>query len=1502
MKRKAARSLALLMAAAMTASTFYGMTIPAEAAETDKWISDDQLTDTETDAPEKDKVLPDENQYNYQKDELAAFCHFGPNTFNEVEWGEKYGDKKPDEIFKLEEDFNADLLVKSLKNAGFKKLIVTAKHHDGFCIWDSKYTDYDVANTSYKNGKGDILAEISAACTTYDMDMGLYLSPWDIHDDSYGYYDADGKPVANKDDDAEDYNEYYDNQLREILGNDEKYGNKGHFVEVWMDGAKGSGQDAQEYDFEKWFKTIQEEEGTAKDKFSSDCMLFGAQAYTTVRWIGNENGVAGTNTWSKSTVDEAKNTINSYQIKENGNNVTVGSKDGNKWTVPEADARITSGWFWGNSKNTPKSITELGNMYFNTVGHNATLLLNVPPNDRGEVDDAILNRVAEFGDNIKETFRTNLATGENASVKASQVRGNDIDYGPGKTIDGDDATYWTTDNGTNEGSLIIDLGETKRFDVVSIEEAIQNGQRIESYTVEYRNGDSDTWHKMESGETIGAKRLVRTSPVRATEIKITVSTAEGKVPMISEVGVYKASADFELTGGIPSELEQIDNIDTNSQDGSYFEYTGWTQEQGTQFSDGTSMYANKGASFKVHFTGTQIYLIGTKDPNHGTADIYIDNKKVGSIDTNASSRSLGQVIYASDTLEDKEHILELRVTGKAIGVEAAAVLNNGGAGMFEIEKSAYTMNEDSEMEITVNRVGGSKGKVTVLVSNEPGSAVQGHMDPDEKTLLTFEEGETSKKATITTKRYEDKTGDLYFTVTLTDPSGGAVLGFNDSARVTIKDTESSSLEGLKELLEAGKDRIADWYVSGWDAYAAAYAAAQEIAENPEAAQEQIEEAIANLTDAEAELHEREKYTKEDPFVFPWRNGSSATLEAEFVSEIKNDTSNDGQNGKWPCSVSENAWASNGKFLNSLNKGDAAKYYFKAEKAGTYNVTAYYRSGSGTNKLSWSSNPDNLIQAGTASAGANDNAGATHEAKFTITVNEPGSGMLVLTGPEGNSPQLDRFVITPGEIKLQKFKITATADENGMITPNGEILIDEGESKDFIITPKDGYEIADVKVDGVSVLDDVENGKYTLTNVQKSTQIVVSFKESGTEPVFEQYTEENPFKFPTEVNGEPVTLEAEKMILNNTGEAEAWELQVSEGNWASGGKYINAMNSGDSVVLYYNAEKAGIYKATLQYKSGDTKNSMIWSEANGYIAEGELSSVEADSKAEKVYTVDLTWEVKTPGAGVLTFTAGAKNAPQLDKFDIQLVEETETAAVDKTNLEAKLAEAKERAAETDVYTAESIEALNKAIAEAEAVAGADDASQEAVDNQIKLLTNAIEALEKIPAPENPDKTELGNALADANAVLAQTDKYTADSLAEYQKAVDAAQAVYDNDNATADEISEAVNALADAQKLLEEKETETPDPGTGDDQNKPGTGDDQNKPGTGDDQNKPGSGNGPDKPSAGSDKPQSGTDSGKDTVKAVQTGDDTNVTIWIVTLAAAAAAGGAAIVIRRRNTK
>ena len=1374
--------MSMLLAGVVTTTGFMGGTVTLRAAETTNWVGDEGLSGT-ADAPKPDDVVPDANQFRYQKEELAAFCHFGPNTFNEIEWGEHYGNKKPSEIFTLKQDFDAETLVKTLKDAGFKKLIVTAKHHDGFCIWDSQYTDYDVAASGYKDksGQSDILAEISAACTEQDMDMGLYLSPWDIHEPSYGYKDENGQPTTPEND-KKDYNEFYNNQLEEILGNP-KYGNNGKFVEVWMDGAKGSGANAQEYNFQKWFDTIQKYEGKAAGR-DADCMLFGAEAYTTVRWIGNELGIAGKDTWSKSKVDKDKNTINSNKQ----GNATVGFEDGNQWTVPEADARITSGWFWGTQKNTPKTMEELSDMYFNSVGHNATLLLNVPPNNQGTVDEAILKRVEEFGKNIKESFDENLAKAEGASVKVSSVRGNAQTYKPGNMIDENDDTYWTTDDGTKSGEILIDLGKETKFDVVSVEEAIQNGQRINNYKIEYRNGDSGAWTLLEEGKTIGAKRLCRTSETTARQIKITVGTTDGKVPMISEVGVYKTTEGMEKANPIPKGMEVIDVTDTDLEDKKGFKFTGkWNPENQPQYINGTNTWANAGAELELKFHGTKAYLFGTLDPGHGTVEITVDDGEKVTVDTKASKRAVGQRWFETPDLEDGDHTIKLKVTGKAVGIEAAAVINNGGKGMIELESDAYTMNEDETKSLKVKRVGGTKGEIRAKLQPNPGTAIQDDYDTTLIPDIVLGENQTETTADVKTRRNTNKTGDQYFTAEITDVSEGTILGFNKKAKITIKDMESS--EGaLAALVKECESYQKDWFTSGWDEFELALKQAKAVLEDKNATPEKRNEAEVVLKKAKEGLVKREKYTAEDPFAFPWRKNSSATLEAEFA-----ELHNTGENEKWPLKVSDADWASNKKFVNSLENEDTITIPYHVEKPGIYHTVVTYRSGSETNRFSWSDDAGN-IQTGSVSAG-NKDSNVTKTAEFDITVTKAGSGVLTLKG-DAKAPQLDKFEITPKDVKLSEFTVNASIEgEGGTITPSGETKVTEGENVEFKITPDKTHKVADVLVNGESV---GAVTSYTLKDVKENATVVAKFAPAA-------YTEENRFNFPTEVNGTAITAEAEHFALKNVGTGEAWPLQVSAADWASNGYFVNAMNSGDQITLHYHAEKPGKYKATVQFRSGDTNNGLTWSEADNKIAaQTEVMKIGAGDQAKATHTQDIEFVVNEAGDGTLVFTAPEKNAPQLDKFDITLVEEKAPVVVNKDALKAAIDAAKEALKEEDKYTEESVKALKDVVAEAEKVMADEKATQEAVDAAVKEVADAVAGLAEKPAVPEADKTALKAVLADAAQKLAGADAYTEESVKALKDAVDLAQNVFDNSDASQTEVDAAVTAVRDAIEKLQEK--------------------------------------------------------------------------------------------------
>jgi alpha-L-fucosidase len=1398
--------MSMLLAGVVTTTGFMGGTVTLRAAETTNWVGDEGLSGT-ADAPKPDDVVPDANQFRYQKEELAAFCHFGPNTFNEIEWGEHYGDKAPSEIFKLKKDFDAETMVKTLKDAGFKKLIVTAKHHDGFCIWDSAHTIYDVKEAGYKdaNGQSDILAEISKACTDQDMDMGLYLSPWDIHDESYGYKDKNGRalveevtengkkvnrPIEGHDwkwvyeNDEKDYNKYYKDQLEEILSNP-KYGNKGKFVEVWMDGAKGSGAGYQEYNFKDWFATIQRYEGKGVDGRDADCMLFGAEAYTTVRWIGNEHGLAAKDTWSKSTVDDKANTINSNNV----GGYTVGFEDGNKWTVPEADARITSGWFWGTQKNTPKSMEELSNMYFNSVGHNATLLLNVPPNNQGKVDEAILKRVEEFGKNIKETFKTNMAKAQGASVKVSSVRGNAKTFKPGNMVDEDDNTYWTTDEKSHKGEILIDLGKKTNFDVVSIEEAIQNGQRINKYKVEYREGTEGNWTLLEEGKTIGAKRLCRTSEVSAQQIKITVETPEGKVPMISEVGVYKAAEDMEKPNPVPKGMDVIDISDKDISDKKGFTFkSGWTDESGPQYINGTNTWANKDAEFELKFTGTKGYLFGTVDPGHGRAEVTVDNGTPVVINTNAQKRATGQILFETDDLADGEHTIKVKVLDKALGVEAAAAINNGGKGMIELEEGSYTMNENETRELKVKRVGGTTGTIIAKLQPNPGSAIQDDFNTELNPTITLGEGVKETTAQVQTKRNTNKTGDRDFTVELVEPSEGTILGFNKKAKITIKDMESNE-NALADLVKECESYKKDWFTARWDAFEVALKNAKAVLEKQGATPEERNEAASVLQASKDGLVKREKYTTEDPFNFPWRENANATLEAEFA-ELHNTGAAD---EKWKLSVADGDWASNKKFVNCLENDDTITIPYNVEKPGTYNVKLTFRSGSTSNKLSWTDDAG-VFENGSVVAG-NADSKETKTVDFTLKVTKAGSGVLTLKG-DAKAPQLDMFEITPGDdIQRAEFTVNASVEgDGGTITPDGATTVTEGNDVTFKITPDQTHKVADVLVNGESV---GAVTSYTLKDVKENATIVAKFAPAS-------YTEENRFTFPTEVNGTAITAEAEHFELKNTGENEEWPLQVSPADWASNGYFVNAMNSGDQIILPYHAEKPGKYKATVQFRSGDTNNGLTWAEKDNKIAaQTEVVKVGASDGAKETHTQEIEFVVNEAGNGTLVFTAPEKNAPQLDKFDIQFVEEKVPVVVDKDALKATIETAKEALKEADKYTEESVKELEAAVAEAEKVVADENATQESVDAAKTAVEEATKGLTEKPAPE-VNKDALKTAIETAKEALKEADKYTEESVKALEAAVAEAEKVVADENATQESVDAATTAVEEATRGLAEK--------------------------------------------------------------------------------------------------
>ena len=688
--------------------------------------------------------LPSKAQLDYHKEELAAFIHYGMNTYTNSEWGN--GRENPQNFNPT--NLDTDQWIKTLKDAGFKRTIMVVKHHDGFVIYPSQYTKHTVAASPWKNGKGDLLEEISKSATKYDMNMGVYLSPWDANNPNYH---------VNTE---KEYNEYYLNQLKEILGNP-KYGNNGKFIEVWMDGARGSGAQKVTYTFDKWFEYIKKAEG--------DIAIFSAQP-TSVRWIGNERGIAGDPVWHK--VKKAKITDD---VKNDYLN--HGDPEGDMYSVGEADVSIRSGWFYHDNQQ-PKSIKDLMDIYFKSVGRGTPLLLNIPPNKEGRFADADVARLKEFRATLDQMYATDFAKG--ATVTASSTRKNHL-YQASHLTDGKDDTSWALANDAKTGEFTVDLGQKRRFDVVELKEDIAKGQRISGFKVEVElNG---RWVPYGEGSTVGYRRLIQGQPVEAQKIRVTITGAQA-TPILTNFSVYKTPSSIEKTDGYPLGLDYHSNTTADKENTTWYD-----ESEGIR---GTSMWTNqKDASVTYRFTGTKAYVVSTVDPNHGEMSVYVDGQKVADVQTNNAARKRSQMVYETDDLAPGEHTIKLvNKTGKPIATEGIYTLNNAGKGMFEMKETTYEVQKGQPVTVTIKRVGGSKGTATVHVVTEPGTGVHGKVYKDTTADLTFQDGETEKTITIPTIDFTEQADSIFdFKVKMTSVSDNALLGFASEATIQVMKAE-----------------------------------------------------------------------------------------------------------------------------------------------------------------------------------------------------------------------------------------------------------------------------------------------------------------------------------------------------------------------------------------------------------------------------------------------------------------------------------------------------------------------------------------------------------------------------------------------------------------------------------------------------------------------------------------------------------------------------------------
>jgi alpha-L-fucosidase len=435
------------------------------------------------------------------------FVHFGVNTFTDREWGDGKEDPKIFNPAKLD----ARQWARTAKAGGFKLVILTAKHHDGFCLWPSKCTDHSVKSSPWKNGRGDVVRELADACRDEGLKFGIYLSPWDRHEKTYG--------------DSPRYNEYYVNQLTELLSN------YGPVAEVWFDGACGEGPNGkrQEYDWEAFRATVRKHQPRA--------VIF-SNAGPDIRWIGNEQGVAGDPNWS--TIDPVKRT--SLGEAADGlrdaifRSLQHGDEGGSVWRPGESDVSVRPGWFWHRTEDEQvRSVENLVELYFKSVGRNSLLLLNVPPNTDGLICETDVRRLLEFRAELDRIFKTDLAAGKSAT--ASSTHENHAAFGPAAALDSNPDTCWAADASAASAWLEVDLGKPATFNTAAVQEAIALGQRVAEYHLEYR--DATGSHTIVTGTTIGHKKLDRFQPVTAQLVRLVIDRARA-CPAIAGFSLYKS--------------------------------------------------------------------------------------------------------------------------------------------------------------------------------------------------------------------------------------------------------------------------------------------------------------------------------------------------------------------------------------------------------------------------------------------------------------------------------------------------------------------------------------------------------------------------------------------------------------------------------------------------------------------------------------------------------------------------------------------------------------------------------------------------------------------------------------------------------------------------------------------------------------------------------------------------------------------------------------------------
>ena len=476
--------------------------------------------------PEPILPVPEPKQVEWQQMETYAFIHFGLNTFNDREWG--YGDTDPKTFNPT--NLDCEQWAQTLVKAGMKGVILTAKHHDGFCLWPFEGTEYSIKNSPWKNGKGNVVKELSEACKKYGLKFAVYLSPWDRHQANYG---------------TPEYLPYFYAQLHDLLTN------YGPVFEVWFDGANGGdgwyggAKDIRTIDRKNYYNYPRIYE--MLDSIQPQAIIF-SDGGPGCRWVGNEKGFAGATNWSFLRKGEVHPGYDkSYELQ-------YGHPDGNQWVPAECDVSIRPGWFYHPEEDDRvKSPDQLVDLYYRSVGHNATLLLNFPVDRRGLIHPVDSANAVRFHEMIQQQLKTNLVAG--MTPKVSNERGGDF-VASALTDDNFD-TYWATEDGVTTADIEFSFDTPTRMNRMMLQEYIPLGQRVKAFVVEYL--DKDTWLPVKLNEettTIGYKRLLRFETVETKGIRIRITDARGPL-CLSNVGVYDAG---NVSDSFVEKVEDIESV------------------------------------------------------------------------------------------------------------------------------------------------------------------------------------------------------------------------------------------------------------------------------------------------------------------------------------------------------------------------------------------------------------------------------------------------------------------------------------------------------------------------------------------------------------------------------------------------------------------------------------------------------------------------------------------------------------------------------------------------------------------------------------------------------------------------------------------------------------------------------------------------------------------------------------------------------------------------------